>query len=359
MSRHVVGSIFILVGVASFASGQGINRNGFGGNGLGNAGGFATGTGFSNSTTNSNNFGTTLSRNSNYGAAGPGVLQNIPGVSNYGGGMQPSFGQGNLGTGSMPAVGNGMGPGAMNGIVPGIAPPGFTRDMFGYDTGVGGDSGYTNFGNAVTASALGLGFGGPGYGGLGYGGLGYGGMGYGPLGYGAMGYSYPGMAPGTFMPGVGYISPADFAAASGIVAQPNANQTLPPALNLKTTAGATLVDSNEQAGNAGNRKPDNSATTNRTNNDTNSRQPTGGRRSFLNDNVPLATANAIRIQNRLHNVKSPNLKNIRVLIANRTALLSGTVDSTEDEKLALRMVALEPGVVEVKSEVTVQNPISQ
>ena len=40
-------------------------------------------------------------------------------------------------------------------------------------------------------------------------------------------------------------------------------------------------------------------------------------------------------------------------MTNRTAILSGTIDSTADEQMALRMVGLEPGVVEVKSELVV------
>lgn len=354
MNRPWLSSLLIVLSVSSVASAQLVNRGGantFGGTtGFGNAGGFATGPGFANGSSNSTNFGSPfMQRNTTFGAAvAPSGMQGIPGVSNYGGSMQSNTTFGSV----MPGVGTGanMGMYGMNGMVPGIAPPGFTRDIFGYESNSGGDSGYTSFGDAITASALGLGYGGPGFG-YGYGGLGYGGLGYGgvgPLGYGAMGYSYPGMVPGSFLPGVGYVSPADFAAATGLNPAGNVGQSpaLPPARNIKTTAGAKLVENDNPA--PANTLP-NASPNPRVN----------ARRTFLNDNVPLATANAIRIQNRLHNVKNPDLSNVKVMIANRTAILSGTVNSQEDEKLALRMVALEPGVVEVKSELKLSSSANQ
>lgn len=351
MIRRILGASLCLVVMINAASGQFGNRpaggNGFGTGlgGMGNAGGFATGSGLSNSFQNSNNFGLYAAPRPNYGAAGPGVMQGVPGVSNYGGGYQSNMG---LGAG-LPAVGNGantaLTPGAMlPGMVPGIAPPGFTKDMFGYDVGLGSsDSGYTNFGNAITASALGLGYGGMGYGPMGYGGMNYGNMGLGPMGaasFGPMGFTYPGMVPGAFMPGVGYVSPLDVAAASAVNGVPAVSQPVKPGLTKTAADSSNVADD----ANAGSTDPNVNARS--------TRAP-GTRRSFLNDNVPSATANAIRIQNRMHNVKSPNFKNVTVLMNNRTAILSGTVNSAEDEQLAQRMVGLEPGVVEVKSELVV------
>lgn len=335
MNRQIVGSVVLVLTLVGTASAQ-VRRGNFGGSGfgvpgagMGNAGSFATGQGFSNGTANSNNFGATAfgGYNNNFQAMAPGVMQSIPGVSNFGSNFQSSISAG------MPAIGYGSNMG-FNPFVPGIAPPGFTKDMFGYDVGIGGESGYTDFGSAVTASALGLGFGG----------MGYGGMGFGPMGFSPMGYTYPGMVPGTFIPGVGYASPVDIAAAASMNGGMVPNQGALPARPGTTKPGATIEDQNDN-GNASSSDP-------ATGNANANRRP-GVRRSFLNDNVPLATANAIRIQNRLHNVKSPNFKNVKVLIANRTAILSGTVDSNDDAQFALRMVGLEPGVIEVKSELTV------
>ncbi len=312
-------------------------RGGFGNTvgGLGNAGGFATGGGLANGTANSNNFGQNLrSFYGNNGFAG-GANLSLPSVGNYGGGqMAVGNGAGNFG--------GGMNMGFGTGFVPGIAPPGFTRDMFGYDVGLSSDgSGYTDFGNAMTASALGLGFGGPGFGGAGFGNMGYGvgPMGFngvGPMAYGPLSYGYSG---GAVVPGVGYVTPADMAAiaASGGVQAPATPRAGTAVANVAPGSGD---DQNAQA----NTLPNNNANTNR---------PRGVRRSFLNDTTPIATANAIRIQNRLHHIKSPNFKNVKVLMSNRTALLSGSVDSKADEDMAVRMVGLEPGVVGVKSELTV------
>lgn len=338
MRRQIMSSVLITLALASSASAQ-VYRNGFAGGtgGLGNAGGFATGGGMANGTTTSNNFGP-MAGQLNAAAVAPGAMQSIPGVNSY------SMGVG-VGSG-MPAVGNGanmsMG---MTPFVPGIAPPGFARDMFGYEMGSADGAGYTDFGTALTYSALGFG----------YGGMGYGPMAYGPMGFGPMGYSgfAPGMVPGTYLPPVGAITPADMALMATMNGAVNANVMngnvmngvandngianqgpLPARITPNVKPGANLVDDDANGnGNASRRGP--------------------VRRSFLNDNVPMATSNAIRIQNRLQNVKSPNFKNIKVLIANRTAILSGAVDSSEDEQFAIRMVGLEPGVLEVKSELTV------
>lgn len=337
MNRQIVSSVVLVLTLVGTASAQ-VRRGNFGGSGfgipgagMGNAGSFATGQGFANGTANSNNFGATAfgGYNNNFQAMAPGVMQmqSIPGVSNFGSNFQSSISAG------MPAIGYGSNMG-FNPFVPGIAPPGFTKDMFGYDVGIGGESGYTDFGSAVTASALGLGFGG----------MGYGGMGFGPMGFSPLGYTYPGMVPGTFIPGVGYASPVDIAAAASMNGGMLPSQGTLPARPGTTKPGATIDDPKDN-GNASSADP--------ANGNANTNRRSGVRRSFLNDNVPLATANAIRIQNRLHNVKSPNFKNVKVLIANRTAILSGTVDSNDDAQFALRMVGLEPGVIEVKSELTV------
>ncbi len=341
MVRKTCCSVVLLLLLVNSASAQLINRNGgnaFGSGpaGLGNAGGFATGGGFANSTTNSMNFGAPVRGAYGYGGGYQAPLQSIPGVNNFGGGFQTNLG----GNAVLPGIGTGANmPMGMNGFVPGVAPPGFTADMFGYDVAAGsGESGYTDFGTAMTYSALGLGFGGV-PGGMGaFGPMGVGPMGYGSMGYGPMGIA-PGMVPGTFLPG----DPVA-AALNGAVANPGPQPTRPGL----TKPGATMTDGNQPAADA-----------NQVGRDANADKSPAGtrrgsvRRSFLNDNVPVATANAIRIQNRLHNVKSPNLKNIKVLIANRTAVLSGTVDTAEDEQLVLRMVSLEPGVVDVKSEIVV------
>ena len=346
----VLASLCLTLLLVHSAVAQVGNRTGFGFNafgnspaGMGNTGGFATGSGMANSTANSNNFGSNSVGRGAYGAVAPGAMQGIPGVSNYGGGYQSNIGAGTVGVGTGANMGMGqmMLPGMMNGMLPGVAPPGFTKDMFGYDVGVNSaDSGYTDFGNAITA--MGMGYGPMGYGGMGYGGMGYGTMGYGAMGYGAMGYNPAGFGfggTGAIVPGVGYVAPADLAAIGAV----NASQAPLPARTDAVQAG---LNADRNADNA----PAAGANTNA---NAGASRPRGMRRSFLNDNLPVATANAIRIQNRLHSIKSPNLKNVKVLIANRTAIVSGTVDTKEDEQLVLRMVGLEPGVLEVKSEVTI------
>ncbi len=349
MRLFVLSCVIVAVAFSNTTLAQNANRNMFGGAGfgnssagLGNAGGFATGPGMANSTTNSANFGLNAPR-VGFGAMPVAPMQSIPGISNYSAGIQSNATFGS----SLPAVGNGMGmPMGMNGLlpgmIPGIAPPGFTRDdMFGFDA-LGGDTGYTPFADNLTAAALGFG---------------WGGMGYGPMPLNPTGFAYPGMVPGTFMPGVGYISPADFANMNAMNAMNNmnamngvdptgaVNQAPSPARASSTKVGATIVGDGQDANGT-------NAASGDANDAANRRR---GRRSFLNDNVPMATANAIRIQNRLHNISNPNLKSIKVLIAGRTAILSGEVDTNEDSQLAARMVGLEPGVVEVKNDLVVKS----
>jgi hypothetical protein len=268
MTRSLVAFACVLCLTAN-ALGQTTNNFGSRTGGLGNAGGFATGSGFSNGATGMQNF----NARAGYAFSNTG---GFPNGSNAGYNTAPS---GFNNTGYVSNMAGPMGP-----ALPGL--------------GIGGDAlGVGGFPNALT-----------------------GGIGLGPLGpYGvapALGVDLPALGPvaaasGLGVPGVGL----------GI---PGVNVGI-PGLALPNAANATTTSRNRRPENYTNNAQNVSATS--------------------TPSVPVVTPQAQRIQERIARSSSAaHFRNIRVLMAGRTAVLEGSVDSPADEGLVQRLIWLEPGV---------------
>lgn len=262
--------------------------------GLGNAGGFATGSGFSNGATGSLNFGQSTAAAFGYGG---GLPSGGNALYNYGGG---AFNGGNAYLGS-----NNLGVLNAGGLsVPGLNVPGLGLGANGL--GVGGWDG---------AMSNAMGWGGAGWygGGLGVGGglpgLGLDATGLG-LGIPGLGYGVP--ATGYGMPMTSYGMPM---AGYGV-----------PGLNVAGATSAGALTRNRRTESFTNNAPQDRA-------------------NALAAGVPTVTANALRIQERIARSGSrANFRNVKVLMSGRTVVLQGSVDSQADEQLVQRLVSLEPGV---------------
>lgn len=278
MTRQLVAVICVLC-LATPALGQTGMNFGSRTGGLGNAGGFSTGSGFSNNSMGSPNF------SANAGRA----------FSNSGG-----FPNGSNAVYSSPSgyVGSYGGPAGYTGYpttMSGAVNPAFPSSAFG----VGVDA----LGTGVDTNGLGLGnaamYGVPG-------------MDISAMALGSAGFSYG--LPALGLPGVASPVP-------GVGGVP-----LPDA----TSGGMT-------------------ARSRRTENRANGFAPE--RALPVPEGVPVVTENGLRIQERIsRSGSSEQFRNVKVLMAGRTAVLRGSVESQNDDRVVQRLISLEPTVQYVVSQ---------
>lgn len=170
--------------------------------------------------------------------------------------------------------------------------------------GLGLGTGGLGIGGPDTMTASGMGWGGPGWysGGLGLGG----GLPVTGIDSTGLGFGVPGMQSGQYgAPLTGYGLPSPTVANATSNRAPTRNR---PAENFTNNAMPNRADA-------------------------------------LAAGVPIATANALRIQERLaRSASRANFGDIKVLMSGRTAVLQGRVDSQADEQLVQRLISLEPSV---------------
>lgn len=277
--------------------------------GLGNAGGFATGSGLSNGSTSSMPFG----QSAGFGFMNAGTFANGGNYAYaYNGNVLNGaayFGNTNLGpVNAIGPVAPGVGIGAGNLGVGGVGVNGL-NGLVANEMALGGGL-YSSLYGGVPAAGLGMGVPGAGVAGLGYG---VPGINYGMPGYGVPGYGMPGYG----VPGVNYAVPGP---------------VVPGATAATTTTAATTAAANTAA-----------ARTPRTETFTNNAPQAGAAASVAG--APVVTVHAQQIQEHLARSNlGADFRNVKVLMSGRAVVLRGSVASQAEEQLVLRLVSLEPGV---------------
>lgn len=354
---RLITAVALMMSFAAVAPAQSIS---FGSrtSGLGNAGGFATGGGMSNSTQTSAGFGMNVigpfsgAGFSNGGNAGINLRSSAVGgyyapASNFAGNVYS-----NVGSMAGTTYDSSMAVGAMSAANGLDSASTFGWNNLPYNTSMYGLDPVTGLGIGNAVGYPGLGYPGVGYPGLGYAGgvipgvtpgvglnafgvptLGVPGLGV--PGLGVPGLGVPGLGvPGLGVPGLGLGVPGVGVSGLGVpYLIPGVNvgvgndlvSTTPP--KIQARAGATVSES----------------------------LLPGKRSSAVADSTT-----AIKLQNRLTSLKSPaSAKDVRVRMVGRTAVLVGNVTSQTDERLIARMVLLEPGVDNVASELSYPGKLPQ
>ncbi|MAT73498.1 MAG: hypothetical protein CMJ58_28790 [Planctomycetaceae bacterium] len=87
------------------------------------------------------------------------------------------------------------------------------------------------------------------------------------------------------------------------------------------------------------------------------RTPPPARVSLIPDvdiEIPTASATAVTLSSRMSDVLSSRVSGVTVAMEGRTAVLSGEVATDHDSRLVEKLASMEPGVSQVRNELTVQ-----